>query len=156
MLAHGHLPRALLFDTGPLVDLVLFEHAGTVTDEVRYFKQPRQVDALRSYTSSVVRRTTPHVLTEVERQIKTARAPRVRDAWIRPLLQMEWNEDWFAVSALNPLEIDRFGIADASVLAAARATKTTIFTADDRLHAYAAKHGIAAISHWQFKDLVDG
>jgi hypothetical protein len=154
-------PQVLIFDTGPLRELVLYSAVhtlkfDTLKGQLRHLRTASSYQRLTEFIASFGKKTTtPHVVAEISSKI--IRTERKGQSAIWGLIYTEFSSMGMDEGVLKLLEMPQdlvadIGAVDVSVLELGltfRAHKSLVISIDDALIAECKRAGVAAQNLWE-------
>lgn len=154
--------RVLIFDTGPLWELVLYSAVYDLNyvrlkSELRHLKEKSHQRKLSAFIAQFhTRTTTPHVVAEISAWIRrTAEERSHASIWgivYREFTSMEMDEDILKLLDMPQALVSDMGAVDASVLQLGlkfAQSRPHILTVDNALRAECERNRINAVDLWQ-------
>ena len=154
-------PRVLIFDTGPLWELVLYSAVHTLRylslkSELRHLQSASFYQRLSEFVASYPRKTTtPHVVAEISAWIRRTERkgqPAMWELVYREFSSMGMDEGVLKLLDMPQELVAGFGAVDASVLKLGLTfglTKSLVLSIDSDLIAECRRAGVDATHLWE-------
>lgn len=154
-------PQVLVFDTGPLWELVLYSAVHTlrfesIRPELRHLRSDSSYKRLTDFIASFQKKTTtPHVVAEISSRILRKERKGQSAIWGRVYTEfssMGMDEGVLKLLQMPQQLVAELGAVDVSVLELAlsfQAPKSVVISVDDHLIAECNRAGVSAKSLWE-------
>ena len=149
-------PQVLLFDTGPLWELVLYSAVrpplrfARLTGDLKYLRSERSYQRLSEFVGSFRRKTTsPHVVAEISTRIIRTEQKGWRAIWglvYREFSSMGMDEESLKLLEMSQELVTNLGAVDVSILEIGRRlgqSNPLILTIDSHLIAECSRAGVS-------------